>query len=104
MLTCYFTFLVYTILVIYNIQLFITACLQEINQDNDHQSGAYVNLNMPILAIHMFPSQHRIRRRTLEHLDRSACIEPTSRNNHFNLSSVLVPIQTGGVTETVRTG
>jgi hypothetical protein len=44
---------------------------------------------MPILAINMFPSQHSLWRRTLEHLDRSARIEPTSSNNHFNLRSAL---------------
>ena len=48
---------------------------------------SYVNLNMPILAIDMFPSQRSFWRGALEHLDCTARIESTSSNHHFDLLS-----------------
>lgn len=81
----------FTLYYFYNIQLLTLpqAPLQDKKTRNHEycKADAYVNLNMPILAINMFPSQHSIRRGALEQLDCSACIESTSSNDHFNLSS-----------------
>jgi len=62
-------------------------CTVGYNRINRKLSLLDLSLDIGVITIpiHMLPRQHILRRRTLEHLDGTACIESAGSNNHLNL-------------------